>query len=249
MQFYNNTPLNFHFRETNTPPREIGKSVSLVRSSAGEFSQIRPYEAGESSLRIDSKRSRFESNQIVVREYLIEKEFFVGIIISLDPVLRYGTERYSKFDSIDAILRMLIISIHAHEYAGNIYVIAYDFIFEFPLPDSEMEIQDLINTLETQLYATENIPQWEIQRKCFQKVYTQVREWGVIYLWDYLPEALFSEFAREYHIQTAAFEIVHEDELEDLELWDVHKREYGVYGLCTSPNNLWLLLQKAFQTW
>lgn len=143
MKQYNNTPLNFCFRETNAPPRESGKTISFIRSSSGEFSQIRPYEVGESSLRIDSKRSRFESNQIVVREYLTEKDFFVGIIISLDPILRYGTEKYSKFDVIESVLNILITSIHAHEFTGKVYLIAHDRFFEYSLPDSEMELQDL----------------------------------------------------------------------------------------------------------
>lgn len=137
MQSYSNAPLDFCFRETGAPPRNAGKIISSIRSSSGEFSQIRPYEPGESSLRIDSKRSRFEQNQIVVREYLSEKEYFVAIVIALSPVLRYATEKYTKFDILAELTKLLVYSIQVREYTGKIYLLTSKGAQSLDIPQSD----------------------------------------------------------------------------------------------------------------
>jgi hypothetical protein len=139
-----NDILEFHLRD-HAQRSVDGNFSSKIRASAGEFQELRPYIFGENASRIDFRKSNFDSDTLVLREYTQEKEFHVHIAIVPDASWRFGTSRYTKRDILIESLMHIVNSLWIQEIPG--YIWWYDSLsqktYSFPFPRQMRELESL----------------------------------------------------------------------------------------------------------
>lgn len=150
-------PLDFNFRETSYRSRFSGDFLSRVRASSGDFHELRPYVSGESGVRVDYRKSDFESGRLVVREYLQEQSFELGIVVFVDPAWRFGTDDFTKFDIFSSSIRCLALSVWDREIVASLFLVSGDMghIREYPFPRDMGELRACLDLLRDMIFQSE----------------------------------------------------------------------------------------------
>jgi uncharacterized protein (DUF58 family) len=137
--------LDFCFRSTHLQSRYSGNYVSRIRANSGDFHELRPYIIGEESSRIDYRKSNFEENHLIVREYTQEKSYEACMVFCIDPSWRFGTSELTKFDILSEAVMLICQSVWAHELQGSMLLIGEgvgpDGVLEYPFPKDSQELR------------------------------------------------------------------------------------------------------------
>lgn len=256
---HQHNPIEFHFRNTRLQSRHSGNLVSRVRANSGDFHELRPYVMGEETTRIDYRKSDFENDALIVREYVQEQSYGMAFIFCIDPSWRFGTRELTKFDLISEAITIICESVWEKELPGSFVVVGQHLsnggMAEYPFPRNIPELRDFLKYLRGQVLSCEEPLSQKRLHSALELVSRAREQMGILLFGEHATETDISGFLAEYQVLRIA--LVHPAELRISKNTDIPQEilagpvatRYGARLILSQSDQVWDVLQTAFRLW
>lgn len=255
----NRNSLDFCFRNTHLQSRYSGNFLSRIRANSGDFHELRPYVTGEETSRIDYRKSNFEENELIVREYVQEKSYEACLAYCLDPSWRFGTAELTKFDMLSEATMLICESVWEKELQGSIALVGASVskagFLEYPFPRDAQELRHFFDFLKKCLLSCDDGVKEKKCREVFTGIAEKMEQRGIILFGETVTDETVSECFPEYQVLKVS--LVHPTELRIARhektpqclLDGPVSTEYGARLILSQPEHMHIALQTAFHLW
>ncbi|MDD2745635.1 MAG: DUF58 domain-containing protein [Candidatus Gracilibacteria bacterium] len=239
--------------------RYSGNFISQIRANSGDFHELRPYVFGEESTRIDYKKSNFEENSLIVREYVQEKTYEVCLVFVIDPSLRFGTTELTKFDIISEAIMMICDAVWEKELQGSCYIastsITPNQFLEYPFPRDAQELQHFLIFLKKTILSCTTSLSGKQTTSILKRISENREQKGILLFGENFLEKQIHQFFSEFQllqiliVHPVEHRIAKNNTLPEKLLTEPISKAYGAQVVLSQPEQIGNMLQSAFHVW